>query len=168
MKPGTWNIIVAILALTAATFAQTGGQFDLSHNTTNAGGRAVGGQFELDGTSGQGFAGTNVSGGQFFTRDGFWAFEPFAPTAALVSVAGRIRTPKGRGVPRVVITLIEATSNAAYQTTSNPFGYYRFINVPAGETYIVAVWHKQLQFVNDTQVVNLDTARNDIDFVVIQ
>ena len=168
MKHKTINIITTLLILAAVSFAQTGGQFDLSHNTVNAGGRSTGGQFELDGTAGQPFAGTDISGGQFLSRDGFWGFEPFAPTAALVSAGGRIRFKGGRGLSRVVVTLIETNSNGAYQTTSNHFGYYRFTNVPAGETYVITVWHKEYQFITDTQVINLDTARNDIDFHVFQ
>jgi hypothetical protein len=72
------SIIPAVLFGAAATLAttaraQSGGQFDLSWSTIDAGGgTSSGGQFELSGTIGQPEAGV-LNGGQFKLEGGFWS-----------------------------------------------------------------------------------------------
>ncbi len=78
MKIRTLAILVAlvVLAFVAGTFrttAQSGGGYDLSWNTIDGGGAAVsGGAYTLVGTMGQSDAGT-VSGGAYSLAGGFWA-----------------------------------------------------------------------------------------------
>lgn len=76
-----------------------------------------------------------------------------APTAADASVAGRVLTPSGRGIPRALVGVTDFTGEVRYSRT-NQFGYYRFNNLPVGETYTFTVSHKQYRF--EPQVLNLD------------
>src|SRR5262245_58605651 len=70
----TVGTLCAAATLFAATSrAQSGGQFDLSWSTIDAGGgTSSGGQFALSGTIGQPDAGVH-SGGNFTLAGGFWS-----------------------------------------------------------------------------------------------
>ncbi|MDQ4120736.1 MAG: carboxypeptidase regulatory-like domain-containing protein [Acidobacteriota bacterium] len=69
----------------------------------------------------------------------------FAPTAASVSINGRVIAEKGRGVAKARVSLI-SRSGEIHTASTNFLGYYRFANLPAGETYIFSVAHKLYQF----------------------
>ncbi|MFN6963676.1 MAG: carboxypeptidase-like regulatory domain-containing protein [Pyrinomonadaceae bacterium] len=86
-----------------------------------------------------------------------------APTAATVTVAGRVADAGGRGICNAIVTLtdLDGTSRTA---TTNPFGYYRFHEVPAGAAYIVAVASKRYAFSPDSRVVTVVEDLNDVDF----
>jgi Calx-beta domain/Carboxypeptidase regulatory-like domain len=72
-----------------------------------------------------------------------------APTASTVQVGGRVFGNTGRFLPRTRVVLVD--SNGIIRTTStNSFGYYRFDNVRAGETYVVSVVSKQYTFASQT------------------
>jgi hypothetical protein len=68
-----------------------------------------------------------------------------APTAASVSVAGRAWTPADRGLMNAAVTLMDA-SGSTRRAPTNQFGYFRFDNVQAGQTYIVEVSSKSHSF----------------------
>jgi len=53
------------------------------------------------------------------------------PTAATVTVTGRVITAQGRGIRNVVVTITDSSGNTRRATTTT-FGYYRFDNVAAG------------------------------------
>ncbi len=167
--------LFAALLLPSFTAAQTGGTFDLSHSVIASGGGSnstgsSGGQtFTIDGTAGQNLAGTistgpNGTGGQFIVRGGFWAFEAAGPTAATVSIGGRISTAGGTAVFRARISLTDP-SGVTRTALANQFGYYRFDDVEAGQTYIVSVTAKRLQFV--PRAVFVTDELNDLDFAAL-
>lgn len=62
-----------------------------------------------------------------------------------VSFTGRLTTSDGRGVflAQVVLTDAQGVTRA---TRTNPFGYYRFANVPTGEIYTFNITAKRYQF----------------------
>ena len=139
--------------------AQTGDNFDLSHNVIASGGGKSAGTssaraFTIEGTIGQGFAGTESSSTppQLSVRGGFWGFLQPLPTAAAVSIAGRVLTPQGRGLATTLVTLTSAAGERR-TTTTNPFGFYRFEGVEVGQTYIVAVLARRFIFTPQTVVV---------------
>lgn len=77
---------------------------------------------------------------------GALAIRQSTPTAANVSVDGRVlSSAAGRGVARARVTLIDA-NGAAQSTLTNFFGRYRFANVRVGETYILNIFSKQHRF----------------------
>lgn len=87
-----------------------------------------------------------------------------APTAAAVPVSGRVVTRNGRGISNVRVKM--TNSNGETRTAlSNPFGYYRFADVPAGATYIFSITHKRYTFNQITQVQNISEEIDHLDFV---
>lgn len=88
---------------------------------------------------------------------------PFVPTAANVSVGGRVLTNEGAGISRVSVTLTNSAGVSRVVTT-NTFGYYNFTDVAAGETYIIELNNKKYLFENSPRVVNVEDNLADIDF----
>jgi hypothetical protein len=93
-------------------------------------------------------------------------FTVLAPTAASVSVSGRVLTASGKGIRNVQITLTDSSGNTrtAISTTS---GYYRFDNVTAGGTYIITAKGKRYEFNQPAQVINVTEDIVDINFTAI-
>ncbi len=86
------------------------------------------------------------------------------PTAASVSVSGKVTTNTGRGIRNVTITMTDSAGNQRQaQTTS--FGYYRFDNVTAGETVTVSVKARQFKFNQSSIVRTTNESVTDADFV---
>ena len=85
-------------------------------------------------------------------------------TAASVSVSGRVITPQGRGIRNVVITMTDSQGNSRTATTTS-FGYYRFEEVAAGETFIFAARGKRFTFEQNSQVHSIMENTNNINFV---
>lgn len=88
-----------------------------------------------------------------------------SPSAATVSVAGRVALPSGRGIARASVTLINQAGESRNART-NGFGYFSFGGVRVGESYVVSVRHKQFQFDNRVIAVNDEVA--DLVFLPIQ
>lgn len=86
----------------------------------------------------------------------------FAPTAARVSVSGRVATFYGAAVTRARVMMTDPEGNVRTALTNN-FGYYRFEDVEVGNTYVFNVVSKQYQF--SPRVVTLDDAMADLDFI---
>lgn len=74
------------------------------------------------------------------------------PTAASVSVSGQVSDESGNGIPRVVVKMID-TNGVERHAITNPFGYYRFEGVQAGQTYVFTVSAKNYQPVSFTQTI---------------
>ena len=66
-------------------------------------------------------------------------------TAADVTISGRALTASGKAVSRAFIILTDSTG-ARRTTLTNPSGYYRFLNVPSGATYIFTARSKRYTF----------------------
>jgi hypothetical protein len=125
--------------------------------------------------SGQ-ISGTPTTGGNYtFTvkatdSDGMagvrqFAIQIFAPTAASVSVSGKVLTPDGGGLINAMIMVTDAAGNTRIARTSS-FGYYRFNDVAAGQTYIFTVVSKRYQFA--PQVVNVMEDLTELNFTAQQ
>ena len=88
------------------------------------------------------------------------AFEAqISATAADVTIGGIVRNSAGRGVSGSVVTLTDTSGNARHART-NPFGYFRFLEVPSGATYIISANYKIR--LTDTQIINLNGDMTDI------
>ena len=108
---------------------------------------------------------TNAAGGNGADIGAFEAqTAPLAPTAATVSVSGRVITPQGRGIRNVVVTMTDSNGNTRTARTTS-FGYYRFEEVAAGETYIFTVSGKRFSFEQNSQVHSIMEDTDDINFV---
>ena len=163
------KFIIASLALllwTVNISAQTGGTFTVTQSVVAGGGGqgSAGGTFTLDGTVGQAVAGDAISGPPFAVTSGFWNSTPSAPTAATVNVTGQVRTANGAGIRNAVITLT-ALDGSTHIARSGSFGYYRFDEVLAGETYIVSISSKRFRFATPTIVLAVLDDVAGLDFV---
>lgn len=93
------------------------------------------------------------------------AFEVQAvPTAANVSVSGRAMTSSGRGIRNVIIRLTDEDGIVRTATTTS-FGYYRFEEVAAGETYIISASGKRFTFSQPSRVLNILEDIEGVDFI---
>lgn len=146
----------------------------VGYGTANCFERGAGGEFSLlgggtapapadntDSISRVNFADTNDNSVDFVITDPPSPINSDAPTAASVNVGGRVTQAGGRGVFRAKVTMIDQ-NGAARTAYTNPFGYYRFADVPAGATYIFSVAHRRVRFDQPQRVVsvNTDTAVN--------
>ncbi len=82
-------------------------------------------------------------------------------TAASVSVGGRVATGSGQGIRGARVTLTGPGGEMRVLLT-NPFGYYRFDDVRAGETYVISVSAKCCQF--SPRVLTITEELGDLDF----
>lgn len=88
----------------------------------------------------------------------------FGTTAASVTIAGKVLTSTGRGIPNAIITVSDQNGNVRI-TRSNPFGYYRFSDIEVGETYIFSALRKGVTFANPTQVITVNDNLINLNFV---
>lgn len=93
-----------------------------------------------------------------------WTLADLSPTAANVSIGGRVTTAAGNGIGKTTVTLTDQSGNVRVVVT-NAFGYYRFENVEAGQSYVIAAQNKRFQFVNPTQIISVRSDVTDADFV---
>ena len=82
---------------------------------------------------------------------------PALPTAASVTVSGRVTNSSGRAVARARVTMTDSNGETRYALT-NTFGYYRFSKVAAGETYVFSASAKRYEFAPRVLTVNEETS----------
>jgi hypothetical protein len=146
----------------------SGGSFMLEKTVVAGGGnQAQQSALSSSGTAGQSIAGIKSNGGQFSLYGGFWTPEEFAPTAASVTGGGRVKTAAGKGIRNVKVT-VTFSSGESRATVSGAGGYYQFLDLPAGETYIFSVTAKHYTFAQNTQIRNITDDTQDIDFIAAQ
>jgi CSLREA domain-containing protein len=90
------------------------------------------------------------------------AFEVQAvPTAASVSVSGRVLTSGGRGLMNATVVMTDLNGNTRTARTGS-FGYFRFNEVEAGQTYIFNVSSKRYSFA--PQVITIMEDLTELNF----
>jgi hypothetical protein len=91
------------------------------------------------------------------------AFEiQIAPTAAVVSISGRVLTTNGEGLRNARVTLTDMNGNSR-TIQSGKFGGFRFADVAAGETYIISVVSRHYIF--QPQVVTVTEDITELNFL---
>lgn len=88
-------------------------------------------------------------------------------TAASVAVGGRVTTSFGRGIRNVIVKLTDSEGVVRTATTGS-FGYYRFEEVAAGETYVVSAQGKRYTFTQSSKVLNVEEETNNVDFTGVE
>lgn len=113
----------------------------------------VGGTFNLaiKATDSDGMAGAHI-----------FTLNISSPTAAAVSIRGRVLTPGGSGLRNALVTLTDANGNSRTVLTGLR-GTFNFTETRAGETYIVSVNSKRYTF--QPQVVTAVSDITDLSFV---
>lgn len=157
------QVVTFVFLMAFGIFAQSGGVYQITQSVTgNGGGNASGGIYSLDGTAGQTVT-EQSSQVPFQVKSGFW--QPvLAPTAATVSIAGRVRTTDGRGLRNAIVVLTDSLGSIRTARTAS-FGYYRFDEIEVGQTVIVTVHSKLFQFT--PQVISVNESLSNLDFVPI-
>ncbi len=84
------------------------------------------------------------------------------PTAASASVSGRVLTANGNGLRNAVVRLT-GQQGATQSVRSSSFGYYRFDDVQAGETYIISVSSKRYRFIS--QIISVADEITELNLV---
>jgi len=84
------------------------------------------------------------------------------PTAAPVSITGRVLNSRGRGIFNAIVTLTYPSGQEHY-TITNPFGYYRFDELLVGDTYVLDVRSKRYTFT--PQVISVSEELTEFNLV---
>ena len=161
--------VFIVLVLQISAIAQAGGTFEITDAVIAGGGdRSSGGSYSLEGTIGQGIAGSQSTGtssrqNMFALRGGFWTAEALAPTAAQVSVSGRVSLDQQTGMNRVRITLQNTATGESQTAIPSPFGYFQFENVEIG-FYLISAASKMFEFSPPAYTVNINENLTDITF----
>ncbi|HQU85742.1 MAG TPA: carboxypeptidase-like regulatory domain-containing protein [Pyrinomonadaceae bacterium] len=145
-------------------FGQSGGSFQITQSVMASGGdSSSGGTFSLSGTIGQTVSGSHDFSGTFSLISGFWTPPNLIPSAANVSISGRVLNKSGQGVRNAILTLMDS-SGAIRSTRSTAFGFYSFEEVPAGASYVLTISSKRFVFQNPTRILTLSASVSDVDF----
>ncbi len=89
----------------------------------------------------------------------------FSPTAAPASINGRVSTPSGRGIRNVSLTLTDTTTGELKYSRTSTFGYYRFLDLEVGRSYVLNLSSKRFTFAEPTRVITLNEDLTNEDFV---
>ena len=156
--------ICCIFLLTIPVSAQSGGQFAVTQSViANGGAESNGGNFGVTATTAQTNVGANLVGGNFGLQGGFWQ-AALAPSAAQVSVSGRVIAADGQGIRNARVLMTNQAGETQSAITAS-FGYFCFPEVLVGETYIISVHTKRFNFSNGTQILSVMEDVNDIIFI---
>jgi hypothetical protein len=142
---------------------------EFNETTCLRGRRFFGNAFDVGSTSRKtGLSGTTpmawtLTTAQSYAYIGF-PVRQFVLTAASVSISGRITDSEGRPVGKANVSLTTADGQTLAALT-NPFGYYRFLNISVGQTVTVSVTAKRHSF--SPQVVNVTENVDNFDFTAV-
>lgn len=164
------KLIVSVLlttpGLVGAIGAQiaSGGVYALEKTViASGGGSSSAEQYAVVGTIGQSIAGNGQIALGYGHQPGFWTRD-LLPSAASVSISGRVTTDSGAGIRNVLVRLYN--SSGQIQTTSTAsFGYYRVANVEAGSSYVLSISSKRFTFASPSRIVVVADEAVDVDFV---
>lgn len=168
LAPGG-KIVVEIPTLVLPTAPST----ILNQSKATGLGIAAGGVFSdnVDNTTGGLLGGATVPAGSI-SQTQVASIDPAAvnivaapPTAANVSISGRVMTPEGQGISRASITIFNTNTQETTVVTTNSFGNYFADGLPAGDFYILTVSHRKFEFANNIQTLNLEDNLTDVNFI---
>lgn len=92
--------------------------------------------------------------------------EELSPSAAPVSVSGRVATEYGGAIRRTLLILRNAETGETWTTYSNSFGYFNFPSVPSSAFYIVEVQEtKRYSFSPQSQSFTADDNIVGLNFI---
>lgn len=151
------------LLLPSLAYPQSGGGFEITEAVAAAGGEtSSGGIFEVTSTSGQAVAPGLTGWNEFSITSGFWTYTALAPTAASISISGRVLNPSGSGLLNAFVYL-QMRDGTIYASRTANFGYYRFDGIEAGQT--VYLWVVSKQYVYTPRTITAADEVTDLDFI---
>ena len=86
-------------------------------------------------------------------------------TAAGAMINGRVADSRGRGLGRVVVMMSGSGIEEPIYATTNAYGYYRFEDIPAGNTYILTASSIRYTFDKPNIVINVNGNLDGADFI---
>lgn len=158
------GLFLVVTAAAVKAQVAAGGIYRLEQSVIAAGGGTssnAGNTYTVGSTIGEPVAGTTSSSPAYTLRGGFRVAAALAPTAAPVWVGGQVLTPDGSGLRNARVTLTDTHGNVR-STVSGKLGYFRFSEIPAGETYVVRIVSRRYVF--QTQVVFAGENLNNLVF----
>ena len=145
-----------------------GEQFSIEKSVIAGGGsEKQAAQINENGTIGQSVAGYRSSGGNFTLYSGFWTPEDFAPTAAVVTISGCVKTANGTGIRNASVS-IRFPDGEIRTAKSGSYGFFQFTEIPAGEVYIISVSAKRFTFSQPMRVLHISGDAENINFVALE
>lgn len=88
-------------------------------------------------------------------------------TSAPIFVGGRVLTKYGRGISHARVQIFDLQGNVRTVLT-NTFGYYRFSEIRAGESYVLSVTAKVYRFETPSIVISPTDSLFDVNFIATQ
>jgi hypothetical protein len=95
---------------------------------------------------------------------GGWGLQFNIPTAAGVSVSGRVLSPEGRGITNAVITVAGNSLAKPISVLTGRNGRYTIEGLTAGQTYVVTVVSRRFTFAEPSRVITLYDNLSGLDF----
>lgn len=170
MKNLIWRSIAVsfvVSTLTAVSFGQvaSGGPYTIEQSViAGGGGASTAGPYTMEGTVGQPAAGTGMTASGYFMRGGFWTPAPFGPTAATVTVSGRVTYGQSIGIKNINVILAGGKLTAPKIAITNQLGQYLFEDVEAGQSYVLSISSKRFTFAEPVKFFNVFEALTDVNF----
>jgi hypothetical protein len=93
-------------------------------------------------------------------EDGF--VNILGPTASTASVGGRVTNDSGQAISGATVTLTDS-HGVTQSAMTNGFGYYRFVGISTGETYMVTVSNKRYSF--DPRPISVMGDMEEVNFL---
>ena len=146
------RIACLFVMIAPQALAQSGGGFEITEAVISAGGAsASAGIFDADLTIGQPVEPGAIGFGQFGLTSGFWNYVSLAPTAASISISGRVLDDAGGPVANAILYL-QTQEGELMVARSSSFGFYRFNNISAGQTVLISVQSRRFTYAPRTVI----------------
>lgn len=91
-----------------------------------------------------------------------------APTASNAAIEGRVRTASGLGIRNATVVISGDGLDSPRTVRTGSFGYFRFDDLPVGETYVISVVSPRHVFANPTRLITLDDNVIGLEFQSLQ
>lgn len=162
--------LLSLFLLVASAYAQTaeipqmsGGVFTMTQSAVAGGGETQQNALNQHGIIGQPLAGWYSSGNRFQHYAGFLLPDSFGRMTTAVA-GGQVLNEQGKGIRNVQVT-ITFPNGETRAVVSGERGYYRFTDIPVGETYTISVSAKRFSFSQATKSRKILSDVQDINFV---
>jgi len=96
-----------------------------------------------------------------------FSLTPLIATAAELEIGGQVLTANGRGISGATVALTDSAGQTRIVKTSS-FGYFRFKEINAGETYTVNISSKRYNFSEPTRIISPNESISDLNFTAFE
>ena len=161
------GLILFCLVSVAGAQVSSGGDFTLEKTViSNGGGRMSDptNTIVISATTGQSAAGAAKTGSPFSHPVGFWTSDLLLPTAAGVTVSGRLATHTGMPIANALLSMM-LPDGVIRTARTNTFGRFSFDDVAAGSTYVVSVSSRRYVFHTSPMVVEVMSDLSDLSII---